>query len=51
VYDPEQAGMAALLARLDKDTKKTAPAASAPALRKDVPEPKTSARPTLREVK
>ena len=49
VYDPQQAGMAALLARLDSKATKAAPVASAPASRKDVPEPaKFPARPTPR---
>jgi len=48
VYDPQVAGMAALLARLDKDNVKVVPNASAqPALRKDIPEPK-SAPPPMR---
>jgi len=52
VYDPQQAGMAALLARLDSKATKTAPVAGAPASRKDVPEPATlSARPTVRDAK
>jgi len=52
VYDPQQAGMAALLARLDSKAEKAAPAAGAPALRKDVPEPaKLTARPTSRDIK
>jgi hypothetical protein len=50
VYDPEQAGMEALLARLDKD-KKIAPVAAGPANRKDIPEPTASARPTPRDTK
>lgn len=42
VYDPQQAGLAALFARLDGDAKPAAapPAAAAPAVRKDIPEPK-----------
>lgn len=43
VYDPQQAGLAALFARLDQDQKQqkgATPVASAPALRKDIPEPK-----------
>ena len=54
VYDPEQAGLAALFARLDKDQKAVAPAAAAPAAPKEVPEPKrlvVPARPTLRDAK
>lgn len=50
VYDPEQAGMAALLARLDNKSA-TKAAASGPAQKKDVPEPKGSARPIVRNVK
>ena len=52
VYDPQQAGMAALLARLDSKAAKAAPVAAAPASRKDVPEPaKFPARPASRENK
>ena len=52
VYDPQQAGMAALLARLDSKAAKAAPVASAPAVRKDVPEPaKFPARPASRDKK
>jgi hypothetical protein len=52
VYDPQQAGMAALLARLDSKAAKAAPVAGAPALRKDVPEPaKLTARPASRDIK
>jgi hypothetical protein len=39
VYDPQQAGLAALFARLDRDHAAGPPVASAPALRTDVPEP------------
>jgi hypothetical protein len=49
VYDPQQAGLAALYARLD--TKETAPAPAIPAA---VPERNTEvapARPTLRDAK
>jgi hypothetical protein len=49
VYDPQVAGMAALLARLDKDHVKVVPGASAqPALRTDVPEPKPAPLPLQR---
>lgn len=52
VYDPQQAGMAALLARLDSKATKNTPAASAPASRNDVPEPaKLQARPAVRDIK
>jgi hypothetical protein len=52
VYDPQQAGMAALLARLDSKAAKTTPVAGAPASRKDVPEPaKLTARPVVRDAK
>ena len=37
VYDPEQAGLAALYARLDKKDPKAAPVAAKPAERKDLP--------------
>ena len=43
VYDPQQAGLAALFARLDGDRPAPAPAApvaAAPAVRKEVPEQK-----------
>jgi hypothetical protein len=47
VYDPQQAGLAALFARLDaKDTKATAP--PAPAAKPELPEA-PAARPTLRD--
>ena len=39
VYDPQQAGLAALFARLDRDHTTGPPIADAPALRTDVPEP------------
>jgi hypothetical protein len=40
VYDPQQAGLAALFARLDRDHNTAGtPVAAAPALRTDVPEP------------
>ena len=39
VYDPQQAGLAALFARLDRDHTARTPVADAPALRTDVPEP------------
>lgn len=46
VYDPQQAGLAALFARLDRDhTVSTPGAAAAPAMRKDVPEPPRVALP------
>ena len=55
VYDPQQAGIAALFARLDRDATKVTPVAAGPALRTDVPEPKPAteiaARPTLRDAK
>ena len=55
VYDPQQAGLAALFARLDGEAKPAAPpAAAAPAARKEVPEPKRLTmpeRPTLRDAK
>ena len=54
VYDPQQAGLAALFARLDNDQKVTAPVAAAPAVRKEVPEASrlvVPARPTLRDAK
>jgi hypothetical protein len=40
VYDPQQAGLAALFARLDTKPK-PAPAAAKPVDRKDAPTPKT----------
>jgi len=54
VYDPQQAGLAALFARLDQEKPAPAPVAAAPAARKEVPEPKRltiPARPTLRDAK
>jgi len=51
VYDPQQAGLAALYARLD--TKETAAAAAMPAV-KAIPEKSTESapvRPTLRDAK
>ena len=55
VYDPQQAGLAALFARLDSaDQKVAGPVAAAPPVRKDVPEAKrivVPARPTLRDAK
>lgn len=54
VYDPQQAGLAALFARLDTDNKVVTPVAAAPAIKKDVAEPKIAkvpARPTLRDAK
>ena len=51
VYDPQQAGLAALYARLD--TKETATAPAIPAV-KAIPEKSTEAappRPTLRDAK
>jgi hypothetical protein len=54
VYDPQQAGLAALFARLDKDKPSTPPVAAAPAKRNDVPEPAALPplpRPTLRDAK
>lgn len=54
VYDPQQAGLAALFARLDKDQKVAPPVAAAPAVRKEVPEAKrlvVPARPTSRDAK
>jgi hypothetical protein len=46
VYDPQQAGLAALFARLDRDHKIAAPsAAAAPALRSDVADPTRPAIP------
>ena len=54
VYDPQQAGLAALFARLDRDhTAAAPPAAAGPALRHDVPEPKrlTIPAPPARTVK
>ena len=56
VYDPQQAGLAALFARLDKDSTPATPAAAGPAARKDVAEPKrqtpaTPARPASRGTK
>lgn len=46
VYDPQQAGLAALFARLDsKDAKASAP--EAPAVKNEIPE--APARPTLRD--
>ena len=47
VYDPQQAGLAALFARLDsKDPKASAP--EAPAVKKEIAEA-APARPTLRD--
>ena len=56
VYDPQQAGLAALFARLDNADQKAAaaPVAAAPAARKDVPEAQrvvVPPRPTLRDAK
>ncbi len=52
VYDPQQAGIAALLARLDSKDSKPLPVAAGPAKRKDIPEPaKTAARPVVRHDK
>lgn len=55
VYDPQVAGMAALLARLEKDNAKVIPvAAAAPAQRTDIAEPAPLTmppRPTLRDAK
>jgi hypothetical protein len=51
VYDPEQAGIAALLARLDKDAARPPAVAAAPTPKKDVPEPAAPNRPTLRDAK
>ena len=39
VYDPEQAGLAALFARLDTKNAKTAPALPAAAVKTEKPEP------------
>jgi len=53
VYDPQQAGLAALFARLDQGPA-PAPAAAAPAVKKEVPESNriaVPARPTLRDAK
>jgi hypothetical protein len=47
VYDPQQAGIAALVARLDARDTKTAAAVTAPATKKETTEPATPARPTL----
>lgn len=48
VYDPQQAGIAALVARLDARDPKTAAAAAAPATKKETPEvPPAPNRPTL----
>jgi len=49
VYDPQQAGLAALFARLDsKDSKSTQPAL--PAAKQETPEV-SAERPTLRDAK
>jgi hypothetical protein len=49
VYDPQQAGVAALLRRLDtNDTTAPAPAPAAPAVKKEIPNA-APARPTLRD--
>jgi hypothetical protein len=53
VYDPQQAGLAALYARLDtKDTKAAAPAPAIPlpAAKTEIPDA-PPARPTLRDAK
>jgi hypothetical protein len=52
VYDPQQAGIAALVARLDAREPKTAAAVPAPAVTKETPEsvpvaPVAPKRPTL----
>ncbi|MEY4093170.1 MAG: hypothetical protein RLZZ53_369 [Acidobacteriota bacterium] len=48
VYDPQQAGIAALVARLDARDPKTAAAVSTPATKKETPEsPTAPQRPTL----
>jgi hypothetical protein len=49
VYDPQQAGIAALVARLDAREPKAAAAAAATAITKETPEapPVAPARPTL----
>jgi hypothetical protein len=41
VYDPQQAGLAALFARLDTKDSNAKPAAPKPVDRKDAPTPKT----------
>jgi hypothetical protein len=49
VYDPQQAGVAALLRRLDsKDPAAPAPAPAAPAAKKEIPDA-APARPTPRD--
>ena len=45
VYDPQQAGLAALFARLDRDQTVSTPVAAAPALRTDIAEPQRPAIP------
>jgi hypothetical protein len=47
MYDPEQAGLAALFARLDARDRK-APAPAAPAAKSDAPEP-PPAQPKFRD--
>ena len=52
VYDPEQAGIAALLSRLDKQNTRPAAVSAGPSLRNDIPEPVLiPGRPTLRDAK
>lgn len=50
VYDPQQAGLAALYARLDTKDVKAAPAIPAPAAKTETPDA-LPARPTLRDAK
>ena len=50
VYDPQQAGLAALYARLDTKDAKAAPAIPAPAAKTEIPDA-PPVRPTLRDAK
>ena len=50
VYDPQQAGLAALYARLDAKEVKAAPAMPLPAAKTEIPDA-PPARPTLRDAK
>jgi hypothetical protein len=50
VYDPQQAGLAALYARLDTKNAKTAPAVTLPPAKTEIPDAPL-VRPTLRDAK